>query len=213
MLNERSLRELCNTSDGPYLRPFAANARWRQSRVFLVGTNPATPLRDEFSCFDEYWNALTVDVSRFEEPYAAKHRGGVSRSTRRARKLLQQLRPLDVLVTNAMIYPASCPGDIPDKSRQRRIGLKCFDFLVRLCNPKVILFYGSKATRLGSMYFGVNLNPYLRLSDQITKARGISLFAFPHFSGQGVPKGYRVSEMDQELALFARRAKEMLGAA
>lgn len=214
MMNEKDLRDLCNTPIGPYLRPFVANARWKRAQVFLVGTNPATPLRDEFESFSDYWNALTVDTKRFESAYADKHATGASKSTQRSRKLLQQLRPLDVLVTNSMIYPASRPKYIPKKCDQRRIGAQCFDFLVRTCRPKAILFYGSEAVALGEDYFQSELDPYVPMREQPVSAHAdVSAFAFPHFSGQGVRRGYRVSEMDTELSVFAKRVKEIFGVA
>ncbi len=73
---EVRLRELCNTAMGPYLRPFAPNTEWRSAQVFVVGTNPATPLRDEFASFDTYWHGLTVDPSVFDE-VSARDTGAV----------------------------------------------------------------------------------------------------------------------------------------
>lgn len=211
---EELLKDLCNTVDGPYLRPFVPNPHWSTAQVLVVGTNPATPMREEFCDFENYWAALTADVERFEAIYTTKHSAGASKTTQRARKLVQELQPLNVLVTNSMIYPASRPKDIPDRAHQRRVGRKCFDLLFRTSKPKVALFHGSEAVRLGQNYFGINLDPYRPIGEQSWVGNScVSLFAFPHFSGQGVQKGYRVSEMDRELGLFARLAKKHIDAA
>ena len=69
----RWLRSLCNTNEGPFLRPFAPNAQWNSASVIVVGTNPATPLREKFADFDNYSTALTRYPARFEKIYSSKH--------------------------------------------------------------------------------------------------------------------------------------------
>ena len=212
MVNDQYLREICNTPEGPYLRPFAPNPKWAEARIFIVGTNPATPFREEFESFDAYWHSLTQDPEAFERFYIPQHDSGQSKSTKRRRLLQCRLAPINVLTTNAMIYPAKRPKYIPRKSEQRKIGTCCFRFLFDVCKPSSVLFHGSKAVKFAQRTFGVKLDPFQPIESQDTVVHDPStchLFAFPHFTGRGVEKGYKVGEMDAELARLAVRMKEI----
>jgi hypothetical protein len=206
---EQWLRRVCNTEIGPYLRPFAPNAAWRNADVFVVGTNPATPLRDEFDTFDSYWNALTRDTAEFQLVYASKHSAGASKTSQRASRLAAHLSPLNVLRTNAFAYPAPRARGIPDKPLQQVLGQQIFEALVRICRPKVIFFHGNPALHLAARTFAVSLDRYVPLSAQNTVVRTldrdgeIRLFGYPHFSGMGV-KGFEVGRMDEDLASLAQ---------
>jgi hypothetical protein len=216
--DERWLKQVCSTPAGPYLRPFQPNPEWRAARVFLVGTNPATPLREEFTSFEQYWEGLTAVPELFISRYRAKHAAGESKTSARARRFLDQLKPINCLITNAFVYPARRPGEIPDKRRQRQLGFEVFDYLVRLVRPVAALFHGSEALQLAQTYFRIELDPYVPLARQAV-ARTISetghpvrLYAYPHFSGQGVRSGFRVGLMDQELADLASTLRRQLEA-
>lgn len=215
--HEQWLRLICNTDSGPYLRPFAPNSHWRTADVFIVGTNPATPLRPEFSSFDEYWHGLTVDKAVFEAKYRAK-RGDKKKSTKtteRASKFIENLRPLNILTTNAIAYPIEKADKIPDKKHQKTLGRDIFDRLVQLCRPKAILFHGQPAIELGKDYFQLELNRDIPILEQNTTAipiglsNPIKLFAYPHFSGLGA-KGFKVSGMDVDLSHLADRIRKEL---
>ncbi len=119
MINNQYLREICNTPEGPYLRPFAPNPKWAEARIFIVGTNPATPLRKEFESFEAYWHSLAHDPEAFERIYKQQHSSRISKTSKttgRARQFQNQLTPINILTTNAMIYPAKKPKYIPKKS-------------------------------------------------------------------------------------------------
>ena len=210
-IDDRYLREMCNTPEGPFLRPFFPNPKWAEARIFIVGENPATPLRDEFESFDEYWRSLTHAPEIFKRLYSQKHSAGQSKSTARAQRFQDQLHPINVLTTNAIIYPGRYK-DIPNKASQRKIGTRCFQYLLGVCKPSSVLFHGSKAVKLAADSLGVNLDRYQPIDCQDTVIHNPSychLFAFPHFSGQGVRGGYKVREMDAELARLALRMKEL----
>ena len=212
MVNDQYLREICNTPKGPYLRPFRPNPKWAEARIFVVGTNPATPLREEFESFDAYWHSLTHDPEAFNRIYRQQHRSGESPTIKRARQFQTQLVPVNVLTTNAMLYPVKDPDCIPKKSDQQRIGASCFQFLFDVCKPSSVLFHGADAVKLANKNFGVELDPYQPIEYQDTiihETNTCHLFAFPHFTGQGVQKGYKVSEMDTELDRLAARMKEI----
>ncbi len=212
MVGDQYLREICDTPEGPYLRPFTPNPKWAEARIFIVGTNPATPLRKEFESFEAYWHSLTHDPEAFERIYRQQHSSGHSDTTGRARPFQDQLTPINVLTTNAMLYPAKDPDCIPKKSNQQEIGASCFRFLFDVCKPSSVLFHGADAVKLANKSFGVELDRYQPIEFQNTiihDPNTCHLFAFPHFTGRGVQKGYKVSEMDTELARLAVRMKEI----
>ena len=212
MVSDQYLREICDTPEGPYLRPFTPNPKWAEARIFIVGTNPATPLREEFESFEAYWHSLTQNPQAFERIYRRQHSSGQSKSTKRARQFQNQLATVNVLTTNAMLYPAKDPDCVPKKGEQRKIGASCFQFLFDVCKPSSVLFHGAYAVTLAKESFGVELDPYQPIEYQDTiihDPNTCHLFAFPHFTGQGVQRGYRVREMDTELARLAVRMKEI----
>jgi hypothetical protein len=212
VFNDQSLREICNTPEGPYLRPFTPNPKWAEARIFIVGKNPATPLREEFESFEAYWHSLTQDPEAFERIYRQQHSSGQSKTTKRARLFQNQLAPVNVLTTNAMIYPARPSEKIPNRKKPKKIGASCFQFIFNVCKPSSVLFHGSKAIQLALETLGVKLDPYqpIELQDAVIQNPSTChLFAFPHFTGQGVKRGYRVREMDTELARLAVRMKEI----
>lgn len=209
LIDDQYLREICNTSKGPYLRPFRPNPKWAEARIFIVGTNPATPLRDEFRSFDEYWRSLTQTPEVFNRRYRLKHSSGQSKTTKRTPRLKDLLHPVNVLITNAIIYPGK---DFSNKPEQRKIGRRCFEYLLGVCKPSSVLFHGIPAVGLAAETLGVKLDRYEPLKGQCTVINDpcrCHLFAFPHFSGQGVRRGYKVSEMDKELKLHAVQMKEL----
>jgi hypothetical protein len=204
---EAWLRDRCHTETGPYLRPFAPNARWWTARVFVVGTNPATPLRDEFESFEAYWRGLTSDVAAFVSVYRAKHGTGESRTTARVRKFVHALDPLDVLVCNAYAHPAPRKNEIPSRRAAGRVGREIFERLYGQCRPEAMLFHGAEAVRLAEEVFDVSLDVRVPLEAQTTtvEAGHSQVYALPHLSGMGAPPGYAVGRMDAELGRLAAR--------
>lgn len=75
---EAFLRRVAETASGPYLRPFTPDAGWRNAPVLVVGTNPATPLRDEMPSFDMYCHALTAQQV-FDGQKPRRGKGGVDK--------------------------------------------------------------------------------------------------------------------------------------
>ena len=210
-LDEQWLRAICNTSAGPFLRPFAPNTEWQDAPVFVVGTNPATPLRDEFRSFDDYWRALTQVPDEFRRVYGLKHKAGQSKTTKRVSALLNYLLPLNVLVTNIYAYPAPKPELIPNRKEQERIGEQIFSCLLNICKPQALFFHGSVAVNFAQRYFHANLDPYAPPATQLTAITlsgadtSTWIYAYVHMSGLGVRSGFRVSEMDSHLQQFARQ--------
>lgn len=140
---ERQLKEWCETAHGPYRRPFSPNPAWRQARVFIIGTNPATPLRNEFASFDDYWNALTVDPTKFDAHYSAQHHGETSKSTKWTRRLIELLQPLNCLVTNACWYPVEKEKNVPPSEWE--FAESSLKKLIAFIRPNAIVCHGSVA--------------------------------------------------------------------
>lgn len=215
---EHWLKQLCHTASGPYLRPFAPNPNWKQARVFIVGTNPATPLRDEFSSFSHYWDALTCDKAAFDAIYLPKRDGKASRTSERATRFEQALGKLSVLRTNACALPSGRWGDLPGATRRQFLeqGREVLDALVKICRPRVILCHGKPAVEVVSSLTSTSLDPYEPLAKQnnvVTLAHSslkARVFAYPHLSGIGVKKGFAVSKMDDDLMELAQRLNREL---
>lgn len=210
---EAFLRDSAHTASGPYLRPFTPHAAWRAARVFVVGTNPATPLRDEFASFDAYWHALTCDPDRFDAIYRSRHGGKTSRTTARIQRFEAPLRNIGVLRTNACALPSRRWSDLSAGERREQLasGLLILRALVAICQPAAILAHGKEGVRAVSDLFGVRLDPYVPLLSQATRfaptpdSAPVQLFAYPHLSGIGVEKGFGVGQMGDELEALGGR--------
>ena len=107
------LKQWCNTEYGPYRRPFTPNTEWENTDIMVVGTNPATPMREQLDSFEEYWQGLTEKPDLYSQRYHIAHCGKTSKSTGIANHLLKLLSPLNVLVTNVVWYPVARKKDIP----------------------------------------------------------------------------------------------------
>lgn len=204
---EAWLRRRCHTETGPYLRPFAPNERWWAARVFVVGTNPATPLREEFASFDAYWQGLTTDIPAFMRIYRSMHGRGESRTTARVRKFVHALKPLDVLVCNAYAHPAPRKEQIPNRRAAAEVGREIFERLYEHCHPDAILLHGAEAVRLANEVFDVSPDVRVPLEAQTTTVDGgrTRVYALPHLSGMGAPRGFAVRGMDDALGRLAVR--------
>lgn len=210
---ERRLRQLCQTESGAYLRPFAPNPEWRSARVLIVGTNPATPLRNEFPSFDEYWRVLTSDPAAFDAIYLGLRQGKPSKTTRRANLFATALEGVNVLRANACAYPTGRWGELrgAEKAENLRIGREILGTLIDICRPKAVLCHGKEAVQAASTLFSTYLDPYTPLDQQNNVVKpwqdeqSVHLFAYPHLSGLGVAKGFAVSSMDAELTALGSR--------
>jgi hypothetical protein len=172
------------------------------------------PLRTQFAGFEEYWTGLTQDPEIFYRQYRAVHGGGETKSTARTRRLVEQLKPLNPLVTNAYSYPAEEEKLILDKPRQRIIGLEIVSRLADLPQVRAAIFHGSAALSVATSLGGCSLDPYKPLLEQDARLRGPNaarVYVYPHFSGRGVRKGFPVGQMDTELGRLARWLKSESG--
>ena len=201
------LKSWCETPSGPYRRPFRPNATWQTAQVFVIGTNPATPLRDEFASFDEYWKSLTFCPEIFERHYSAKHGGSTSKTARWTNELLCRLRPLNCLLTNVSWYPASKPSEVP--KAEWAFGRCALRALIGYCRPRVLFCHGKPAETF-ARELGASVHRYAPAASQGFLPDGTLVFAFHHLSGQGLPRGARF-EPATELPLFAQKIKLHVG--
>jgi hypothetical protein len=216
---EAFLRQVAETASGPYLRPFTPDVGWRRARVLVVGTNPATPLRDEFASFDAYWHALTCDPTSFDAVYRAQRGGKTSKTTARIARFAAPLRDAGVLRTNACALPSERWRELHPAERRAHLesGLLILRALVAICRPAAILAHGKEGIQAVSRLAGVPLDPYAPLLDQSTRAvfpgmAPVNLFAYPHLSGVGVRKGFAVGRMGDELEALGKRLAASLQA-
>jgi hypothetical protein len=202
---ETELMAFCNRPIGPYLRPFSPNPDWQTASVFIIGTNPATPLRDQFNEFDQYWTGLTQTPCIFWDRYKAEHPGGDSKTTANVKKLLKELSPTNCLVTNVSWFPAKTFDG--DAKAALAASSKMLKGLIGFCAPKVLFFHGRWARRFALESYGVSLDCCAPPQEQHKRADGRLLLAYHHFSGMGLPKG-ACFKPDDDIKLFAKRIGE-----
>lgn len=204
---EAWLKKECDTASGPYLRPFAPNPDWQKAEVFVIGTNPATPIR--FKSFDEYWNALTQYPENFQKEYRRKHgKKEESKTTKNRRKLTNELDGINVLVTNVSWLPAKNEKGI--NSNDFDLGRKRLKRLLDDIGPKVIFAYGTKARDFVDTFFDGVPDLYASPEEQGKSRRKPLVLTYPHLSGQGIMGGKKF-QPDIDLAEFAKIIKRRLG--
>lgn len=201
---EAQLKQWCNTPSGPYRRPFSPNPNWSTADVIIIGTNPATPLREQFSSFDEYWASLTLHPDLFWSRYAAQHSGGTSKSTCWTMKLIELVSPLNCLVTNTCWYPVQKQKEIP--RTEWELARQTLKALISQIRPKVVFCHGSKAEEFARS-LGVHLDRYQPPETQHLMLNDSLFLAYHHFSGQGLHKGTKFDPAT-ELPRFAERIKQ-----
>ena len=204
---EKELKSFCNQPTGPYLRPFAPNPRWWTASVFIIGANPATPLREQFDDYDQYWTGLTQAPCIFWQRYRAAHGDGTSKTTGNVKELEKELSGINCLITNVSWLPA--------KKFDREVRGMLFassEMLKRLiasCPAKVLFFQGCRARTFARNAYGVVLDCCAPPQKQNNRVDGMLLLAYHHFSGMGLPKGARF-QPGKDIPAFAERIRRAL---
>lgn len=132
------------------LRPFVCHGSPLDCEVFIVGLNPASPMRDDF------WNfwcpGFGFDKPRWLEAYKAERssrplkpgrtrRNVISNSRRVIEWINAALGEVKSLETNVYSTPTE---DICDLEQRLRITAP-FDFLVDRIKPRVVIVHGNEA--------------------------------------------------------------------
>jgi hypothetical protein len=211
---ELEIKGKCFTPAGPYLLPFSPNPRWREASVFIVGLNPISPLREEFTSYDHYWDSLVKFPEHYWGAYASKYgRNGITRSRTsiRIREFCERLHPINVLVTNVFAYPSTDPKLIPLPYRKEPTTERILTKLILACQPKVLFFHGREARLYVKEFFGVDLNPYLPPAAQAYQgwipgaAEPSHLFGYHHFVGRVDDKNTVAQRLDEFARLVFKR--------
>jgi hypothetical protein len=202
---EKELKSFCNQQTGPYLRPFAPNPRWQTASVFIIGTNPATPLRGEFENFDRYWAGLTQTPDIFWQAYCRATPGDTSKTTRNVKEL-ETLSRVNCLITNVSWFPAKrFDRKVRDTLAASSGRLKT---LIDCCPATVLFFHGRWARRFAYKAYGVSLDCCAPPQKQNNRVDGKLLLAYHHFSGMGLPKGARF-DPEIDIPAFAERIRSL----
>ncbi|MFM0557701.1 hypothetical protein P0D69_43215 [Paraburkholderia sediminicola] len=200
---EAQLKKYCRSETGGHLRPFAPNRNWKAATIFIVGTNPATPLRDQFESYDSYWDCLTRDTEKFQEIYTSARGPAKSKGTTvNLKVLLNLLGREDCLVTNACWYPTKRRQAIPREERTRHHD--ALRLLIQFCRPKAILFHGNPAIGFAESVYGLNLDRRQPVFLQDVVYGGTLFLAYPHLSGMGLENGEKVSFREDVVDIAAR---------
>ena len=207
---ETWIKKECRTPKGPYLRPFTPNPKWRKAEVFVVGSRPATPLRDEFDNFDDYWKALTLRPKRFNEVYSREHKTGESKTTGNRRILTdhRHLKEVTVLVTNVCWVPVK--GTKRVSEAELKVGKERLKQLYDHIQPKIIFAYGKPAINASHGIFGHAPDPYLPPKEQGKYPKKPLVLTYRHLSGMGGEKG-KPFQPNIDLPEFAQIIREYLG--
>lgn len=194
-----------------YFRPLLAKSKTSRGNVFIVGINPATPMkRADFQDMNEYIELL-YNRSRFmERMQEVRIRDGKSSLSRTRIGLNEFVRDLEakshgvieVIETNVNTYPteqAEMLKSTPTKLVEH--GYRIFHEVLVAYQPEVIIVHSVKAVReLVRLLESERMVPYqtfrrkLRLNDWIKKGpipftywngESGTIFCAPHFKNHG----------------------------
>lgn len=136
-------------SEYPTCRPYVCKGRPSDCKVFIVGCNPATDLRNPFSKYilDD---SGKFDFKTFMDDYTAERRGRTTKTGRPKRELsptrknMEEIRkaaaPTEILETNVYSLPSPSRADL----QQRNTDI--FEFLVSKIRPERFVLHGNDAT-------------------------------------------------------------------
>lgn len=197
-----NLHDLCHPDNGPYLRPFQPNANWESATVFIVGTNPSREIGPADCSYDDFIETILGDGKRYETIYAAK---GESKTRRGLLSSLTAGISANTLVTNIYWRPARKANLLADSDKDPAL----FFQLMRHVKPRAVLVHGKPA----ATQFGVDVTTPIENQDKRIQIPGApyktSVFAYPHLSGLGWPRGFRSTPAD--MAMLANRIMSAIG--
>lgn len=158
------------------LRPFVCSGNPLDCSVFVVGINPASPLRE--SLFWDYWSSTTgFDRSAWLAAYVeerlalgreqGKRKQRFSATRNRIERFVQEVAPLAVLETNVFSRATPSASELTAGDRNTAI----FDYLLQAIEPRLLIVHGEEtATAVRG------LESWKRLSPET--------WFFPHFASR-----------------------------
>jgi hypothetical protein len=133
------LKDLTNSD--PTLRPFICDGNPVDSKIFIVGINPATQMK---SSFWDYYQGEKFNKTKWLDDYI-KHRKekGKTKTLSPTRSKIEKLvqnsfAEYQCLETNVYSKPSSNMKDLGDKDKNTDI----FNFLIRSVKPKALFIHG-----------------------------------------------------------------------
>lgn len=167
-------------------RPFVCDGSPLDCTVFLVGSNPATEMKEPFW---SYWQPERgFDKARWFEDYkrdrstkplrpGKTRRNTVSNTRKRLDWVAEEAIPCRCLETNVFSVPSEELKDLPTQSR----GTEVFDLLLREIKPNILVFHGQDAEEHAEQHLGIDLTPG-EWKDLSLRGRSIKAIAVPHFA-------------------------------
>jgi hypothetical protein len=119
------------------LRPFICEGSPLDCEVFIVGYNPATAMNIDWW---QYWEeGYGYRRGQWRQEYLLQREGRMSKTRKRIEAIVSDLTPYRVLEANIDARPSKRKSEYP------RPVTAPFDYLLKSCNPKVIVAHGVDA--------------------------------------------------------------------
>jgi hypothetical protein len=146
---EIQLRDLLGASTT--LRPFVCDGNPLTCRAFIVGTNPATSLANDFWSFwnsesgfqSELWLERYREARAVQTTATGRRKRPVSNTRQRMEWLAAEAAPVRILETNLYATATASAAELSASHRQAHV----FRWLLSTIRPKVIVAHGCEAWR------------------------------------------------------------------
>jgi hypothetical protein len=154
------LKELLKTYDDP--RPFVCDGNPLDSKVFIVGINAATKMKNDFWTFwsDNYgfkkkeWLESYILERSIEKLKPGKtRRNKLSNTRQRIEWLVETIKPIKILETNLFVKPTKTAAELSPHDKESLI----FEYLVKTIKPKVIFIHGNEVKNYLEKHYNVNI--------------------------------------------------------
>jgi len=142
-----NLKDLLKAYDKP--RPFVCDGNPIECKVFIVGINAATKMKNDFWMFwsDNYgfkkkeWLEAYIIERSLEKMKPGKTRRNKLSNTRRVIEcLVKTISPIKTIETNLFVKPTKTSKELNFEERESLI----FEYLVQTIKPKVIFIHGNE---------------------------------------------------------------------
>ena len=180
----------------PNVRPFVCDGRPEECRVFIVGTNPATAMREPFK---DFWSSESgFDKKAWFKSYGDQRDGKWSPTRHVIEGVIEAAPGVGFLETNVYATATASEADILSEHRDSDF----FKVLVETVRPKVIIAHGREAYRTVGTFFRCTLKPS-REFVTVPVSEDCVVLAMPHFSrgwSYKLPSGGRAGDLGRYVA-------------